>query len=120
MSTFGRHLPLYFAAQVTLPNCSGNDLSLRRKGKSSSPRGVGGRWSAVRGGSNARPSLQVLIVAEVVTSCDHLGKLKFSKSMPYVFTEHGAIQATNLLASPRAVEMGIYVVQTSSQARRKT
>jgi len=48
---------------------------------------------------------------EVVTSCDHLQKLKFSKSLPYAFTEHGAIQAANVLASPRAVEMGIYVVR---------
>ena len=48
---------------------------------------------------------------EVVTSCDHLAKLKFSKSLPYAFTEHGAIQAANVLASPRAVEMGIYVVR---------
>ena len=49
--------------------------------------------------------------AEVVTSCDHLSKLKFSKSMPFAFTEHGAIQAANVLASERAVEMGIYVVR---------
>ena len=49
--------------------------------------------------------------AEVVTSCDHLQKLKFSKALPYAFTEHGAIQAANVLASPRAVEMGIYVVR---------
>jgi ORF6N domain len=49
--------------------------------------------------------------AEVVTSCDHLQKLKFSKSRPYAFTEHGAIQAANVLASARAVEMGIYVVR---------
>ena len=49
--------------------------------------------------------------AEVVTSCDHLVRLKFSKTLPYAFTEHGAIQAANVLASPRAVEMGIYVVR---------
>jgi hypothetical protein len=49
--------------------------------------------------------------AEVVTSCDHLQKLKFSKSLPYAFTEHGAIQAANVLALPGAVEMGIYVVR---------
>lgn len=49
--------------------------------------------------------------AEVVTRCDHLQKLKFSKVLPYAFTEHGAIQAANVLASPRAVEMGIYVVR---------
>jgi ORF6N domain len=27
--------------------------------------------------------------------------------LPYAFTEHGAIQAANVLNSPRAVEMGI-------------
>jgi hypothetical protein len=31
--------------------------------------------------------------------------------MSYAFTEHGAIQAANVLASARAVEMGIYVVR---------
>jgi hypothetical protein len=49
--------------------------------------------------------------AEVVTRCDHLQKLKFSKALPFAFTEHGAIQAASVLASPRAVEMGIYVVR---------
>jgi hypothetical protein len=48
---------------------------------------------------------------EVVTNCDHLQKLKFSKVLPYAFTEHGAIQAANVLASSQAVEMGIYVVR---------
>jgi hypothetical protein len=48
---------------------------------------------------------------EVVTNCDHLQKLKFSKVLPYTFTEHGAIQAANVLASSQAVEMGIYVVR---------
>lgn len=28
--------------------------------------------------------------AEVVANCDHLAKLKFSKSLPFAFTEHGA------------------------------
>jgi hypothetical protein len=51
--------------------------------------------------------------AEVVANCDHLGKLKFSKVLPYAFTEHGAIQAANVLASAQAVEMGIYVVRAS-------
>ncbi len=49
--------------------------------------------------------------AEVVANCDHLAKLKFSKVLPYAFTEHGAIQAANVLASPQAVEMGIFVVR---------
>jgi hypothetical protein len=29
--------------------------------------------------------------AEVVTNCDHLGRLKFSMALPWAFTEHGAI-----------------------------
>ena len=33
--------------------------------------------------------------AEVVANCDHLQKLKFSKTLPFAFTEHGAIQAAN-------------------------
>jgi hypothetical protein len=56
--------------------------------------------------------------AEVVANCDHLRKLKFSKSLPYAFTEHGAIQAANVLASPQAIEMGIYVVRAFVQLRQ--
>ncbi len=37
--------------------------------------------------------------------------------LPYVFTEHGAIQAANVLNSPRAVEMGIHVVRAFVQLR---
>ena len=55
---------------------------------------------------------------EVVANCDHLSKLKFSKSLPYAFTEHGAIQAANVLASPQAIEMGIYVVRAFVQLRQ--
>lgn len=48
---------------------------------------------------------------EVVANCDHLARLKFSKALPYAFTEHGAIQAANVLASPQAIEVGVYVVR---------
>ncbi|GHU33983.1 hypothetical protein AGMMS50256_26990 [Betaproteobacteria bacterium] len=54
---------------------------------------------------------------EVVTNCDHLVKLKFSKSLPFAFTEHGAIQASNVLASAQAVEMGVYVVRAFVRLR---
>lgn len=33
------------------------------------------------------------------------------KYLPYAFTEHGAVQAANVLNSARAIEMGIYVVR---------
>jgi hypothetical protein len=55
--------------------------------------------------------------AEVVANCDHLSKLKFSKVLPFAFTEHGAIQAANVLASPQAVEMGIFVVRAFVRMR---
>ena len=31
--------------------------------------------------------------SEVVTNCDHLARLKFAKTLPWAFTEHGAIMA---------------------------
>lgn len=55
--------------------------------------------------------------AEVVANCDHLQKLKFSRALPYAFTEHGAIQAANVLASAQAVDMGIYVVRAFVRLR---
>jgi ORF6N domain len=39
------------------------------------------------------------------------------RKLPFVFTEHGAIQAANVLRSTRAVEMGIYVVRAFVQLR---
>ncbi len=55
--------------------------------------------------------------AEVVTSCDHLRNLRFSRTLPFAFTEHGAIQAANVLGSAQAVEMGVYVVRTFIRLR---
>ena len=54
---------------------------------------------------------------EVVTNCDHLARLKFAKSLPFAFTEHGAIQAANVLNSESAVEMGVYVVRAFVRLR---
>lgn len=39
------------------------------------------------------------------------------KFLPHAFTEHGAIQAANILNSPRAVMMGIHVVRAFVQLR---
>lgn len=49
--------------------------------------------------------------AEVVANCDHLAKLKYSASLPYAFTEHGALMLGNVLKSARAVEMSLRVVR---------
>ena len=37
--------------------------------------------------------------AEVVANCDHLQKLKFSKVLPFAFTEHGAVQVMTMKVS---------------------
>ena len=55
--------------------------------------------------------------AEVVTNCDHLAKLKFSPSLPYAFTEHGALMLGNVLKSSRAVEVSLLVVRAFVQIR---
>lgn len=47
-----------------------------------------------------------------------LNPLKFSKAMPHVFTEHGAIMAASLLNSPRAVEASIFVVRAFVKLRQ--
>ncbi|MBK9990242.1 MAG: ORF6N domain-containing protein [Verrucomicrobia bacterium] len=55
--------------------------------------------------------------AEVVAKCDHLKNLRFAKSLPYAFTEHGAIQAANILASDSASEMSVHVVRAFVRLR---
>ena len=55
---------------------------------------------------------------KVVANCDHLAKLKFAKSLPYAFTEHGAIMAATVLNSPRAVQMSVFVVRAFVRMRR--
>ena len=55
--------------------------------------------------------------SEVVTNCDHLARLKFSRTRPYAFTEHGALMAANVLNSPDAVKMSVYVVRAFIKQR---
>jgi hypothetical protein len=49
---------------------------------------------------------------EVVANCDYLSRLKFSKTRPYAFTEHGAIMVASVLNTPRAVEVSVFIVLT--------
>jgi len=54
---------------------------------------------------------------EVVANCDHLDKLKYSPSLPYAFTEHGAIMAASVLNSPIAIEVSVHVVRAFVRLR---
>jgi hypothetical protein len=55
--------------------------------------------------------------AEVVANCDHLARLKFSPVLPRAFTEHGAIMAANVLNSPQAVRLSVFVVRAFVKMR---
>ena len=39
------------------------------------------------------------------------------RKLPWAFTEHGAIQAANVINSPRAIAMGVHVVRAFIQLR---
>jgi hypothetical protein len=54
----------------------------------------------------------------VVANCDHLNNLKYSKSLPYVFTEHGALMAASVLNTPRAVEVSVFIVRAFVKLRK--
>jgi len=54
---------------------------------------------------------------KVVTKCDHLNRLKYSPSLPYAFTEHGALMLGNVLKSPQAIEVSLLVVKTFVRLR---
>jgi hypothetical protein len=56
---------------------------------------------------------------EVVTNCDHLSRLKYSKARPYAFTEHGALMVASVLNSDRAIAMSIYVIKAFVKMREE-
>jgi hypothetical protein len=55
--------------------------------------------------------------SEVVTNCDHLRRLKFSRTLPFAFTEHGAIMAASVLNTSRAIGISVYVVRAFVKLR---
>ena len=55
--------------------------------------------------------------AEVVANCDHLQRLKFSPTRPYVFTEHGAVMLASVLNTPVAVAASLQVVRAFVRLR---
>ena len=45
------------------------------------------------------------------------GRGEHRKYRPYAFTEHGALQAANILNSPRAVQMSVFVIRAFVKMR---
>ncbi|MCK9463527.1 MAG: ORF6N domain-containing protein [Proteobacteria bacterium] len=56
--------------------------------------------------------------SEVITNCDHLEKIKYSRMLPLVFTEHGAVMAASVLNSEDAVRTSVLVVRAFVAMRR--
>jgi hypothetical protein len=47
------------------------------------------------------------------------GRGQHRKYLPFVFTEHGALQAANVINSPQAAQMSIYVVRAFIRMRKE-
>jgi hypothetical protein len=55
---------------------------------------------------------------EVVAKCDHLQSLKFSPTLPFAFTEHGAVMLAAVLNSPRAVQASVVIARAFVRLRK--
>jgi hypothetical protein len=55
--------------------------------------------------------------AEVIAKCDHLHRLKFSRTLPFAFTEHGALMLASVLNSVVAVRASIEIVRVFIRLR---
>ena len=69
-------------------------------------------WTALRSQiatSNTTPDLR----SQIATSSPHGGRRYF----PIAFTEHGALMTANILNSPRAVAMSVYVIRAFVKMR---
>ncbi len=55
---------------------------------------------------------------EIVLNFEHLNSLKFSYSLPYVFTEHGAVMLASIINSEKAIAVNIQVVRVFIQIRQ--
>jgi ORF6N domain len=54
---------------------------------------------------------------QVIANCENLEHLKYAPVPPFVFTEHGALMAANILNSAQAVRMSVFVVRAFVKLR---
>ena len=59
----------------------------------------------------------IIKFAEVIANCDHLEKLKFSRTNPYAFTEHGTIMLANVLNTKTAIKTSVLIVRAFVKLR---
>jgi len=54
-----------------------------------------------------------------VTSSSRQGRGRHRKYLPWAFTEHGVVMAANVLRSPKAMAMSLYVVRAFVRMREE-
>lgn len=54
---------------------------------------------------------------KVIANCDHLEKLKFSRTNPYAFSEHGTIMLASVLNTPIAIQTSVLIVRAFVKLR---
>lgn len=54
---------------------------------------------------------------ELAANCGEFENLKYSRTLPYAFTEHGAIMLATILNSPAAVQASVQVVRAFVKLR---
>ena len=54
---------------------------------------------------------------DVIANCDHLEKIKFSRTNPYAFTEHGAIMLASVLNTQTAIHASVLIVRAFVKLR---
>ena len=55
---------------------------------------------------------------EVITICDDLAALKFARTMPFAFTEHGLAMLSSVLNSDRAIQVNIEIIKSFVRLRK--
>ena len=55
---------------------------------------------------------------KVVAICDNPKKIKYSPSLPYVFTEQGIAQLSSVLHTPKAIEVSVRIMNAFVKMRR--
>jgi hypothetical protein len=60
-----------------------------------------------------------LAIEEAMRCQSGIASRRNVRYLPFAFTEHGALMAANVLSSPRAVEMSVYVIRAFVRIRRE-
>lgn len=77
---------------------------------------------AVKRNAKRFPSEFVFVLSaveknEVIETFAHLRRLKYSSSLPFAFTEHGAIMAATVLNTASAIETSLFIVRAFLKLR---